>query len=71
MSDQVLQDFDEAAQRFAAAAETVRLESSVDGAVTPDHFGQLATALSDVVAAFGSAQQEGFRELFAAVTDED
>jgi hypothetical protein len=71
MFDQVLQDFDDAALRFAAAAETVRLESSVDGTVTPDHFGQLAAALSDVVAAFGSAQQAGFRELREAVTEED
>jgi hypothetical protein len=71
MFDQVLHDFDAAAERFAAAAETVRLESAVDGAVTPDHFGQLATALSDVVAAFGSAQQAGFRELREAVTDDD
>jgi hypothetical protein len=39
--------------------------------VTPDHFGQLTAALSDVVAAFGSAQQAGFRELREAVTDED
>jgi hypothetical protein len=70
MFDGVLDEFDASASRFVAAAEAVRLETAFDDAVTPDHFGRLTAALSDVVAAFGLAQQRAFRELREAVDGE-
>ncbi|MGH8862931.1 MAG: hypothetical protein ACRDVG_17125 [Jatrophihabitantaceae bacterium] len=70
MFDQTLQDFDAAAQRFAAAAEALSLDAAIEDAVTPDHFGRLAQALSEVVETFGHAQQLGFRELREALDGE-